>query len=143
MILRILGIEIGNKNRSKYHPKSMLTCEGILAPIFHRFLSISVAKLDLSWHQKSNKNGHEKPRKNEAPKKPSWGSKKRFLGGQEAPKTSQNGAKTGQVGVKMGQVGAKTARDGAKTFQDDPTTGQVCVKILNVVIRSRNSSSSL
>ena len=32
----------------------------------------------------------------------SWSDLGRFLGGQDAPKTSQDGAKTGQVGVKTG-----------------------------------------
>ena len=76
MILKVRGVEVGSKRRSKIGQKSMLTCEGILASIFHRFWWIWEAKLDPSWHQKPNKNGCEKPSKNEAPKKTSWSPKK-------------------------------------------------------------------
>jgi len=37
MILKVPGVEVGSKNRSKIDQKSMLACEGILASIFHRF----------------------------------------------------------------------------------------------------------
>ena len=86
MILKVPGVEVGSKSRSKIDQKSMLTGEGFLASIFHRFWWILEAKLDPSWHQKSNKNGYEKPSKKEAPKTASWNPKKRDLGGQEAPK---------------------------------------------------------
>ena len=66
------GVEVGSKNRSTIDQKSMLTCEGILASIFHRFWWILEAKLDPSWHPKPNKNGYKKPSKKEAPKKASW-----------------------------------------------------------------------
>ena len=61
----------------------------------------------------------------------SWSYLGRFLGGQDAPKTSQDGAKMGQDGAKTGQDGAKTAKnvpktpqDGAKTAQDGAKTAQ-------------------
>ena len=68
MILKVRGMEVGIKNRSIIDQKIMLTCEGILASIFHRFWWILEAKLDESWHQKRSKNGYEKPSKNDAPK---------------------------------------------------------------------------
>ena len=37
MILKVRGVEVGNKNRSKKYQKNMLTCEGILGSTFHRF----------------------------------------------------------------------------------------------------------
>ena len=82
MILKVRGMEVGIKNRSIIDQKIMLTCEGILASIFHRFWWILGAKLDPSLHQKPTKNGCEKPSKNEAPKKTSWSPKK-------TPKRSQ------------------------------------------------------
>ena len=55
------------QHRSNNNQKSVLTCEGILASIFHRFWWSLEAKLDPS--QKSNKNGYEKTSQNKAPKK--------------------------------------------------------------------------
>ena len=76
MILKVRGMEGGIKNRSIIDQKIMLTCEGILASIFHRFWWIWEAKLEPSWHQKPTKNGCEKPSKSEAPRKTSWNPKK-------------------------------------------------------------------
>ena len=60
MILKVPGVEVGNKNRSKIDQKSMLTCEGILASIFHRFWWILGAKLGGKIEPRSIKNGIEK-----------------------------------------------------------------------------------
>ena len=55
MILKVLGIEVGSKNRSKINKKTKSRWEGILASIFHGFCSILEAKLAPSWGRISNK----------------------------------------------------------------------------------------
>ena len=95
MILKVRGMEVGSKNRSKIDQKCMLTCEGILASIFHRFWWILGAKLDPSWHQKPTKNGCEKPSKSEAPRKTSWNPKK-------TPKRSPNEISWGWLSQRSG-----------------------------------------
>ena len=54
-----LGPKIDEK-LIKNSSKNILTCEGILAPIFLRFWWIWEAKLASSWHQNTIKNGCEK-----------------------------------------------------------------------------------
>ena len=54
----------------------------------------------------------------------SWSDLGRFLGGQDAPNTSQAGAKMGQDRVKTAQDGAKKCQDGATIPQDDAKTCQ-------------------
>ncbi len=52
MILKVLGVEVGTKNRSKIDQKMKSSWEGILASIFHGFWSIWEAKLAPSWGRK-------------------------------------------------------------------------------------------
>ena len=64
MILKVLGVEVGTKNRSKIDQKMKSSWEGILASIFHGFWSILEAKLAPSWDRKSIKNRFKKMLKN-------------------------------------------------------------------------------
>ena len=64
MILKVLGVEVGTKNRSKIDQKMKSSWEGILASIFHGFWSILEAKLGPSWGRKSIKNRSKKALKN-------------------------------------------------------------------------------
>ena len=54
-MLVVLGVQVGSKNRSKNDQKMRSRWEGILASIFHGFLSILEAVLAPSWSQKSTK----------------------------------------------------------------------------------------
>ena len=68
MILKVLGVEVGTKNRSKIDKKMKSSWEGILASIFHGFWSILEAKLAPSWDRKSIKNRSKKALKNRCQK---------------------------------------------------------------------------
>ena len=61
--IRVRGVQVGNKNRSKIDPKRSSTSEGILAPIFHRFWWILGGKLGPKIEPRSIKNGIEKTEK--------------------------------------------------------------------------------
>ena len=60
MILKVLGVEVGSKNRSKIDQKRRSTWKGILASIFDRFWWILGGKLGSKIKQKSIQKGIEK-----------------------------------------------------------------------------------
>ena len=68
MILKVLGVEVGTKNQPKIDQKMRSSWEGILASIFHGFLSILEARLAPSWGRKSIKNRSKKALKNRCQK---------------------------------------------------------------------------
>ena len=82
MISKDLGVEVGNKKRSKIDQKSFSTWEGILALIFHRFSPILEAKKEPSWEGKWIKNRSQKALKIRCEKVPLW---RAAGGGQEGP----------------------------------------------------------
>ena len=56
MILKVLGVEVGYKNRSKINQKMESKMECLLASIFDRFLIDFGGFLGASWEGKSIKN---------------------------------------------------------------------------------------
>ena len=64
MILKVQGVAVGSKNRSKNVQKMRSRWEGILASIFHGFWSIFETMLAPSWDRKSIKNRSKKVLKN-------------------------------------------------------------------------------
>ena len=83
MILKVRGMEVGIKNRSIIDQKIMLTCEGILASIFHRFWWIWGAKL----YQVGTKNPPKMDAKNHQKVKPQ---EKRLRTPKKPPRGPQN-----------------------------------------------------
>ena len=61
LILKVLGVQVGTKNRSKIDQKMKSSWEGILASIFHEFLWILEAKLAPSWVENRSKINQKLP----------------------------------------------------------------------------------
>ena len=68
MILKVLGLKVGSKNRSKIDQKMESKMECLLASIFNQFLIDFGGFLEARWDGKSIKNRSKKAPKNRCQK---------------------------------------------------------------------------
>ena len=117
-ILKILGVEVGSKNRLKINLKMKSTREGILASIFDRFCWILRAKLGGKIEPRSMQKGIEKT------------IEKRTAFGKELcyPPTQRGGRVAALLGRQNSQIFIKTFRKFTyrKTTEDGVNVKNEC-----------------